>query len=123
MKAPETPLERHVMQWLKSQAKDYDNHDIKSVYDDLLQGGCQSGFVGHLIYYSDTVRFYKRHHKEIDTMLSELLQDVGCSISELFGDKWDNEDPLARDVYNQNLLAWFGFEETATRLMEYELEE
>lgn len=118
MKTPETPLERHVMRWLKSQAKDYDNHDIQSVYDDLMQGGCQSGIVGHLIYYHDTVKFYKRHQKEIDTMLSELIQDSGCSISDLFGDKWDNDDPLARDVYNQNLLAWFGFEETATRLMD-----
>ena len=32
--------------------------------------------------------------------------------SELFGEKWDKEDPLAQDDYNQNLLAWFGFEET-----------
>jgi hypothetical protein len=31
----------------------------------------------------------------------------------LFGDKWDKTDPLARDSGNQNLLAWFGFEETA----------
>ena len=36
--------------------------------------------------------------------------------SELFGDKWDNEDPLAIDYYNQNLLAWFGFEETMRNL-------
>ena len=32
--------------------------------------------------------------------------------SELFGDKWDKEDPLAQTTCNQNLLAWFGFEET-----------
>ena len=30
----------------------------------------------------------------------------------LFGEKWDKEDPLAQDDFNQNLLAWFGFEET-----------
>ena len=34
------------------------------------------------------------------------------SPTELFGDKWDKEDPLAQDDFNQNLLAWFGFEET-----------
>ena len=28
------------------------------------------------------------------------------------GNKWNKEDPLAQDDYNQNLLAWFGFEET-----------
>lgn len=30
----------------------------------------------------------------------------------MFGDKWDEEDPLAQNTFNQNLLAWFGFEET-----------
>ena len=37
-------------------------------------------------------------------------------MSELFGNKWDKEDPLGRDDYNQNLLAWFGFEETLRKL-------
>jgi hypothetical protein len=122
MKTPETRLEKHVAKWLKSQSKDYDGEykeRLQSVYDDLMQGGCISGMVGHLIYYYDTVRFYKNYRQEIDTLLSELLQDTGCSISELFGEKWDNDDPLARDIYNQNLLAWFGFEETATRLVDY----
>lgn len=32
--------------------------------------------------------------------------------SELFREKWDKEDPLSNDYTNQNLLAWFGFEET-----------
>ena len=34
------------------------------------------------------------------------------NLAELFGERWDVDDPLATDVYNQNLLAWFGFEET-----------
>lgn len=34
------------------------------------------------------------------------------NLSDLFGERWDSEDPLATDTYNQNLLAWFGFEET-----------
>ena len=73
--------------------------------------------VGFLIYYSDTVRFYKRYREEIDTLLYEEMEDVGLySPSELFGSKWDKEDPLGRDDYNQNLLAWFGFEETLRKL-------
>ena len=36
--------------------------------------------------------------------------------SDLFGDKWDKEDPLAQDICNQNLLAWFGFEETLRKI-------
>lgn len=109
-----TPLEQEVYDWL---TEDDDPHGN---YHDLQQGGCQSGVVGDLIYYTDTVAFYKRHQQEIDTMLYELCQDSGSTPWQLFGDKWDDKDPLARDVYNQNILAWFGFEETAYRLVEYD---
>ena len=34
----------------------------------------------------------------------------------LFGDKWETDDPMALATFNQNLLAWFGFEETARRM-------
>ena len=34
------------------------------------------------------------------------------SLSELFGNKWDKEDPLGNSDFNMNLLAWFGFVET-----------
>jgi hypothetical protein len=117
VKTPETKLERHVARWLKTTGRDYDTK-AQGAYDDLLQGGCQSGMVGHLIYYSATVPFYKRYASEIDALLAALCQDTGESPAQLFGDKWDADDPLARDTLNQNLLAWFGFEEAARRLME-----
>lgn len=41
------------------------------------------------------------------------MKSIGLySPIELFGDKWNKEDSLANDDYNQNLLAWFRFEET-----------
>ena len=73
--------------------------------------------VTHLIYYTDTVRFYRRHAREIDAMLTELLDDCSGTVTDLFRE-WDTSDPLARDTHNQNLLAWFGFEETARRVYE-----
>ena len=109
-----TPLEQAVYDWLTS------DDDAQGMYDDLQQGGCQSGVVGELIYYSDTVPFYLKHQKEIDALLYELCSDTGCAPWELFKDKWDDEDPLAREYLNQNLLAWFGFEETAFRLVDGE---
>ena len=42
--------------------------------------------------------------------------------SELLSDRWDIEDPLAQDTHNQNLLAWFGFEETL-RAIAYNFEQ
>ena len=83
----------------------------------MLNHGCQTGVVGHLIYYSDTVKYYDDHKDEINELLYNLLWGCGFkSPSELFGDKWDDEDPLALDTYNKNLLAWFGFEETMRNL-------
>ena len=107
-----TKLETEVRRIIKSQS----DGDIKGFMNDLRYGGCQSGLVGPLIYYHDTVKFYKRHKTDISVLLSETLAETGLSVSSLFSDKWDECDPLALDIYNQNLLAWFGFEETANRL-------
>ncbi len=110
-----SPLFKRVCSYVISEWGDYS--DKTNIFKDVLYHGCQSGVVGFLIYYSDTVRFYKRYREEIDTLLYEEMEDVGLySPSELFGDKWNKEDPLGREDYNQNLLAWFGFEETLRKL-------
>ena len=111
MRKPRTRLERHVAGWLRE----------TGAYNDLMRGGCQSGIVGHLIYHADTCRFFLRHKAEINALLAKLLDGTGCAIPELFRD-WDKEDPLAMETHNRNLLAWFGFEETARNLMEDEEE-
>jgi hypothetical protein len=96
--------------------------DVESYINDLLYGGCQSGVEGSLIYYSDTIAFYKKYQTEIKELLKEVLEETGFkSPGELFGEKWDNEDMFAEDTNNQNLLAWFGFEETARKIA-YELD-
>ena len=90
-----------------------DDDDNKSILTDILENGCESGACSDLIYYSDTLKFYNDYEGEINYLLSNLLDDFGYkSPAELFGDKWDNTDPLACADENKNLLAWFGFEET-----------
>ncbi|MFA5307371.1 MAG: hypothetical protein WC365_08030 [Candidatus Babeliales bacterium] len=112
-----TRLEKAVQAEINNHAQDYNESGAKGFLEDLTQGGCQSGMVGNLIYYTDTVKFYKKHKKEIADMLKETLSETGIkSPAELFGDKWDSEDIFAEDTTNQNLLAWFGFEETAIKL-------
>ena len=78
----DSPLTKRVCNYVIGRWGDY--NDKKYIFTDVLHNGCCSGVVSELIYYYDTVRFYK----------------------------WDKEDPLAQDDFNQNLLAWFGFEET-----------
>ncbi len=105
-------LQNTVKEWINEQIEE----GYTSCVDDLLQNGCQSGMVSELIYYSDTVAFFRRHKKEINELLSDCLDGCGCTVDELFGHKWDGSDPLAEDTQNQNLLAWFAFEETAQRV-------
>lgn len=99
-----------------------DQEDIKGYIEDLMQHGCISGMVGELIYYHDTVKFYEEFKTEIKAMLKEAMDESGLkSPQELFGDKWDDEDYFAEEDLNQNLLAWFGYEETV-RNIAYQLE-
>jgi hypothetical protein len=110
---PETALQRHVARWLNSEGRERDD-GATGAYRDLMHGGCSSGVVGHLIYYRDTVKFYKRHQREIDILLRDTLDDCGGPVADLFKRAgWDDSDPLAREAGNQNILAWFGFEESA----------
>lgn len=102
-----------VREWYDDQcAEGYDK-----CLEDLAQYGCQSGMVSDLIYYKDTTAFYRRHKREISRMVSELVSDFGMPIQEVFRD-WDQSDPFAEDTPNQNLLAWFSFEEVARQLSE-----
>ncbi len=117
MNKPTTRLERAVLAILKDNSESGKAADILSTAKDVTQYGCQSGCISQLIYYHDTVKFYKRHQKEIDQMLAELVSDVDEPPEKIFRD-WDRDDPLARDDYNQNMLAWFGFEEATRRLFD-----
>lgn len=104
-------LTRRVCNYVIDRWSDYS--DKSDIFTDVLYHGCQSGIVGELIYYSDTVRFYKQYRNEINELLYDIMNGTGLYAPfDLFGDKWDKEDPLAQDDFNQNLLAWFGFEET-----------
>lgn len=113
-----TKLEKIVQATINDYAEGYDT-GAKGFLKDLMYGGCQSGMVGNLIYYNDTLKFYKTHKTEITTLLKEILSEMGFkSPQELFGNKWEEEDIFAEETNNQNLLAWFGFEETARKLAE-----
>lgn len=104
-------LTKDVCNYVIDEWHNYD--DKKNIFTDVLYHGCQSGIVGKLIYYSDTTKYYKKYKEEINTLLYETMSGTGLhSLKDLFGKNYDEEDPLITDCYNQNLLAWFGFEET-----------
>mgnify|MGYP003654000279 CR=1 FL=1 len=106
-----SPLKQVVRDWYEEQCEEgYDK-----CLDDLARHGCASGMISDLIYYKDTTAFYLKHKEEISALVSELIADFGMPIHEVFR-SWDQSDPLANETSNQNLLAWFAFEETAQRM-------
>lgn len=94
-------------------------NDPKTIVTEVLEHGCVSGIVGSLIYYSDTTAFYDKNKEKINELLYDVMEECGIyDLKRLFGHgdvKWDEEDPLALDYYNKNILAWFGFEECMRR--------
>ena len=114
-KNSENALEKRVCSYILDRWSDYD--EKRYIFTDVLHYGCQSGTVGFLIYYRDTVAFYQKYRSEIGKLLCDEMRDTGLyAMTELFGDRYDEEDPLANETHNQNLLAWFGFEETLRRI-------
>jgi hypothetical protein len=111
----ETALDCAVAEIINDHIRE-DDYDLALYMQDLMRGGCQSGFVSELIYYSDTEDFYKAHIDDIGKLLSDTIAGIGNDIVDVFGDKWDKTDPLATQQENRNLLAWFAFEETARNL-------
>lgn len=102
-----------VTEYILDKFDEYD--DPKNSVLEILQHGCCSGLVGSLIYYSDTTAFYNKNKEMINHLLYETMEECGIyNPKELFSD-WDEQDPLAIDDYNQNTLAWFGFEECMRR--------
>lgn len=100
---------------------DHNNNNVEDLLtnmEDLQRYGCVSGMITSLIYYDDTNRFYEEYKDEINELLSNLSDGTGLSIEELFGDKFDKEDPLVLNTFNKNLLAWFGFETTSNSIYE-----
>lgn len=103
-----------------------ENKDRKEIYNAIWkQGGvnfanfkndsssyyaANSGSVPGVIYYSDTVKFGKKHHLEILQILDEFERDCGRLE--------DKPSPLEEEAYF-NWLTWFAWESMAGDLIDY----
>lgn len=88
----------------------------ESFFHDLAQGGCQSGTVGSMIYYTRTLAFYAKHRDEICALLYDAMHNYGTRAPGELLSGWDDKDPLALEETNQNLLAWFAYETIARQI-------
>ena len=67
-----SPLTKRVCNYVIGRWGDY--NDKKYIFTDVLHNGCCSGVVSELIYYYDTVRFYKQYRQEINEMLYNIMK-------------------------------------------------
>ena len=104
-------LVARVCRYIISNWEHYD--DKKDIFLSVMNNGCKSGACRDLIYYAQTKRFYEDYKHEINELIYKSDYD---NLADLFGGDWDVYDPLALGEDNQNLLAWFGFEETLTNI-------
>jgi hypothetical protein len=96
------------------------DEDIKCFFEDLLSGGCQSGFINHLISYKDTIAFFDKYEDEIENLISNNMEMMGFKTRPLFIDSLNG---TAESITQEkNLLSWFAFEEVA-RCLQSELYE
>ena len=100
-------LVNRVCRYIISNWEYYD--DKKDIFLSIMHDGCKSGACRDLIYYGQTKRFYEDYKHEINELVYKSDYD---NLADLLGSDWDVHDPLALEEDNQNLLAWFGFEET-----------
>ncbi len=89
----------------------------KDFIEHLCDLGITGGGVSSMIYYDDTLAFLERHSEEINQLLQEGIREFG-SLQDMFGDNYDDSDPMNLDTHNRNLFAWYAYEETARRIAE-----
>jgi len=80
-----------------------DEEDMEMWCQDVMKGGCSSGIVSELIYYTDTYKWYDKYYHEIEDMRSQHEKSIGVSM-------------LKPDDDIKNKMAWFSFEETLQNL-------
>lgn len=85
---------------------------------DVAQHGCESGIVGHLVYYNGTNEFYIQHTEEIWDILHEDKENTGAPtiLGMLAGMRW--ADNVGGHEQLLNYLAWYGYETAAQRLLD-----
>jgi len=105
-----TPLEKKVVSIVNQE------EDVTSFLEDVTQYGCVSGMVGALIYYTDTLKWYKKFKADINQLIKDETDSYGENVLTMLNG-WDDSDPLIFDTPNQNLLAWYSFETVCNRIL------
>ena len=98
--------------------------DLSDNYNEIIntieniRDTIQGGSITELVWFSDTIDFFKKYSDEISKIISDFIQECG---SDVFFKMFDIEDPLFRDDSNRNLATWFATQSILSELV-YEIE-
>lgn len=91
---------------------------------EVVDYGCSSGCVGHLIYYHDTVQYYNKFKDEIWDLLEEERENQGYNNIIEFIYSWETREYIGRDEEFKNYLTWWAFETISYNILsEMQIEE
>ena len=98
----------------------------KDSIEDVINHGADSGFSG-FIYYTDTVKFYRKYREDINQWIKESWEDIGYKsaldmVKSFRCAQDETEDTIGKCLYNsrlngdetmmiENCLSWFALEE------------
>ncbi len=103
-----------ITEWLNEylDENEENGYSRKNILEDITEHGCQSGIIGELIYYKDTVDFYDEYEDEIWERINNCADSQGVDahtfISQLNGSK-----TVMSGDQHKNLLTWFAVEDVA----------
>jgi len=100
-----------MMNYIREQLEGVEKDEIVDYLETIVTHGCVSGSGIDMVYYEDTMKFYRTFRDEINNYLNE----IDTRPDQLNG--WDHSDPLSQHASNQNLLAWVGYEAAAYALL------
>lgn len=108
MQAETEGVKRDVIDYLLEMSQDAE--DAEGLLADIVQHGCESGVVNHLIYTKDTEAYFEEHESEINDFVSDVYgfdmvegSDLINTLSEMFPvddfeDRMDDEDIIDKAI-------------------------
>ena len=89
---------------------------LKSRLEEIVEHGCQSGTVGSLIYYTDTVKFFDNFNDEIYDMVEDIFGAE--SVLEMLQRHCELIDIVMGADIVKNYLAWMAYEVTCSNILD-----
>lgn len=93
----DTIIRSNVTSYVNNETKD--KQALKSFFEDMQKGGCQSGFIGEFVYHNDCKDFYIKHIDALEDFKTELEDSIGEAIRN------------RQDLPHYTFMCWLVFEE------------